>query len=492
MSRLNVAIVYVVAASSSTSTNTKVDLHSGAGLVGLSLVLAIEKFAPDVEFDVYESAAELSIAGAGVGMQPRTWLTIRELGLEDEVLKISGNGKLAKLSMIYRKADQQDAFTFNEAYTGDEKFATLHRSELQALFLSRIRARDRLHLGKRLLSYTDPAGPDGEIQLHFADGTSAVCDVLVGADGIKSRVRAALYTQLSDAAQAKGHKEEAEDLRSYITPVFSGLVVYRGVYKREFDDLPDEPRPLNASNLVMYCGKNRLVKQTGILQHIVAYPVMKHGVNLVNISAIVTTPERPGKIYRGPWTMDVSKEEARAIYAGFEPEVQELVEGTNCWSRWAINMLKDLPTYVHGSIALIGDAAHAMVPHQGAGAGQGFEDALMLGKLLGEQGVTRGTIRTALKVYDEMRRPVSQMVAALSYQSGNFQMFTVPELSDLTEEVSTSGKGITAEQFKWMAENLEQLKGWQKGPGVLREYEAGMQKLREELGAKTQGSPAQL
>ena len=68
------------------------------------------------------------------------------------------------------------------------------------------------------------------------------------------------------------------------------------------------------------------MKQTGILQHIVAYPVMKHGVNLVNISAIVTKPERPGKIYRGPWTMDVSKEEARAIYAGFEPEVQELVE----------------------------------------------------------------------------------------------------------------------------------------------------------------------
>lgn len=66
---------------------------SGGGLCGLLLALALEKYAPDVDYQIYEAAAELTTAGAGIGFQPRTLFVLRELGLEPALLKISGNGE---------------------------------------------------------------------------------------------------------------------------------------------------------------------------------------------------------------------------------------------------------------------------------------------------------------------------------------------------------------------------------------------------------------
>ena len=63
---------------------------SGGGMGGLVLALCLKKYAPDVRFDIYESARELTEVGAGIGMTPRIWSLIKELGLEDELLTIQG------------------------------------------------------------------------------------------------------------------------------------------------------------------------------------------------------------------------------------------------------------------------------------------------------------------------------------------------------------------------------------------------------------------
>lgn len=110
---------------------------------------------------------------------------------------------------------------------------TFHRGELQKLFLDHIRHPERIHMSKRLASYTQTKGPDDRVELRFHDGSTAICDVMVGADGIKSQVRAAMYTQLADAAQNAGRAEEATSLRSHIHAVFSGSSVYRGLLERE-------------------------------------------------------------------------------------------------------------------------------------------------------------------------------------------------------------------------------------------------------------------
>ena len=77
---------------------------SGAGLGGLLFALTLQKFAPDVEFHIYESAAELAEIGAGVGFQPRTWFVIRELGLDQELQKIAGNGERPSTWMSIRES----------------------------------------------------------------------------------------------------------------------------------------------------------------------------------------------------------------------------------------------------------------------------------------------------------------------------------------------------------------------------------------------------
>jgi salicylate hydroxylase len=77
----------------------------------------------------------------------------------------------------------------------------------------------------------------------------------------------------------------------------------------------------------------------------------------------------------------------------------------------------DAPTYVKGPVAIMGDAAHAMTPWQGSGAGQAIEDAMILGALLGEAKEAQ-QINAAFKAYDQVRRPRTQQIVASSHEVG--------------------------------------------------------------------------
>ncbi len=127
---------------------------------------------------------------------------------------------------------------------------TVHRGELQKLFLEHICHPERVHLGKRLASYVQPKDADGPIELRFQDGSSTSCDVLFGADGVKSTVRAVMFTQLADAAKDAGCEQESDLLRSCIPAAWSGTTVYRGLLER--DPIADgKPPPLNMSHLMI-------------------------------------------------------------------------------------------------------------------------------------------------------------------------------------------------------------------------------------------------
>ncbi|KAI0329969.1 FAD/NAD-P-binding domain-containing protein [Cubamyces sp. BRFM 1775] len=443
----------------------------GAGLGGLLFALTLQKFAPDVEFHIYESAAQLSEIGAGVNFQPRPWFVIRELGLDQELLKIAGNGERPNMAMVYRKADQKEGFTFHVTKDDEAENWTFHRGELQTVFLDNLHARERIHLGKRFVSYSQPADSAAQIEVQFQDGSTAVCDLLVGADGIRSGVRGAMYTQLAERAKARGQEDKALLLKSCIPASFSGIVVYRALVKLDGDERNNGA--LQKSNLLMYCGKNK---------HAVTFPIAQG--RFLNIAAVVTNPALSGTVYEGPWTSRVTKEEMLEMYSGWEPSVVEMMKKVDerGWSKWAIHAVKQLPTYVDGRVALLGDAAHAMTPHQGAGAGQGFEDAYVLGRLLGQPGVAREHIPVLMRIYDETRRPVAQSVAACSLKSGQMHSFIAPELNNISPELSGNGNGPTQEQLRHVVEMIERLKDWRKGTTVEKDCQAAIQKLHEELG----------
>ncbi|KAI0662874.1 FAD/NAD-P-binding domain-containing protein [Cubamyces menziesii] len=440
----------------------------GAGLGGLLFALTLQKFAPDVEFHIYESAAQLSEIGAGVNFQPRTWFIIRELGLDQELLQIAGNGERPNMAMVYRKADQKEGYTFHITRDDEAENWTFHRAELQKVFLNNLHAPERIHLGKRFVSYTQPDASTGQIEVQFQDGSTAVCDLLVGADGIKSGVRGAMYTHLAEQARNRGEEDKALLLKSCIPASFSGVVVYRALVK-----LDRTNGALHGSNLLMYCGKDK---------HVVAFPIAQG--RLLNIASVVTNPALSGTIYEGPWRSRVSREELIEMHKGWEPAVEGILKDVDesGWSKWAIHAVNQLPTFVDGRVALLGDAAHAMTPHQGVGAGQGFEDAYVLGRLLGQPGVALGNIPVPLKMYDEIRRPVAQNVAARSLKSGQLHSFIAPELDAISPNLSASGNGPTKEQLGLVAEMIERVKDWRKGTTVEKDCQAAIQKLHEELG----------
>lgn len=112
-----------------------------------------------------------------------------------------------------------------------------HRAEFQSLLSQHLDpAIVTSHFSKRLVSYSLPSDPSSPITLHFKDGTTATCDVLVGADGIHSATRHTLLNIAAQEAEAKNTedgKKFANELRGKVDPVWSGSVAYRSVIPKE-------------------------------------------------------------------------------------------------------------------------------------------------------------------------------------------------------------------------------------------------------------------
>lgn len=118
-----------------------------------------------------------------------------------------------------------------------ERSFSFHRADMQKVFVANLKSPQVLHLGKRFVS-SKQLNENAAIEVAFQDGTTATCDIVVGCDGIRSTVRATMYSQLADTASAEGNEAQAEVLRSRIPPKWSGAVVYRCLIRK--DTLTDE------------------------------------------------------------------------------------------------------------------------------------------------------------------------------------------------------------------------------------------------------------
>ncbi|RPD62099.1 FAD/NAD(P)-binding domain-containing protein [Lentinus tigrinus ALCF2SS1-7] len=441
----------------------------GGGMVGLAFAIALRKLGPDVTFSIYEGATELSEVGAGITVQRRAWQTLSAIGLEEELLNLAGCREQKSVGYVYRKSDQPEGIHLKTIQTSEPGY-TFHRGELQKAMIRHLASTHTIHTRKRLVSYMPL---EEGVELHFHDGSTARCDILVGADGVRSAVRSAMYTKLADAALAAGDEDSAKVLKSHILPVFSGNVIYRTLIRK--DILPEEAAQhpaFNRDEVMIYAGRNR---------HLVAYPISQGRV--LNLAMVFTAPGKEGSVYEGAWTSSVSKEELVGRYSGWEPDVEEIMKHvSDKILKWVVNVATMLPTYSDGLVTLMGDAAHAMTPHQGAGAGVGFEDAHILAHFLAHPGVTKDTAAVALQVYDAVRRPASQNVATLSRMSGRNLHFNLSAgCADLTEEQSASGEAISPDQLKEVGDAIGKLTEWMFATTVAEDREVAMQKLEVAL-----------
>ncbi|EKV19073.1 Salicylate hydroxylase, putative [Penicillium digitatum] len=244
---------------------------------------------------------------------------------------------------------------------------------------------DMVHFGKRLSTLVEK---DEVIMLGFEDGEVVNAEVVVGCDGIRSRVKECMIP--------------VESLSS--KPVYSGMYGYRAVL--EMGDMIEAVGEKRARVATVYVGRGA---------YAISYPIMR--ARLVNIGIYILNAE--DWEYES-WVRPASSEDMERDTRDMGRYVKALVERIPDSSQWAIFEHPHISTYAQSKVAILGDAAHASTPHQGAGAGQAIEDAHVLAELLSDSRVSSvDDVVAAFKAYDDIRRPRSQRVVTSSKENAD-------------------------------------------------------------------------
>ncbi|EJD50167.1 FAD/NAD(P)-binding domain-containing protein [Auricularia subglabra TFB-10046 SS5] len=369
----------------------------GGGVAGLTLASTLAKFNKDssrLAVSIYEADGSfMGEVGAGILIFGWSFEIMKSLGLVDELGKIDQAGKgVDDYSFVYRRSDEgPEGHKF--AYRPFGRGATYHRADFRSVHarhVTRLRGQTTVHFGKRLRSARATRNGHSVHELTFTDGTTAVCDILVGADGVRSLVRTAMFDLATNRAD--------ESLRAYGPAMWSGECVYRALVPS--GRLAEEWERIGGT------GPHRLMRErviySGKRKKIVAYPI-QNGSNF-NMAIYLSEGELEGQQFdRGKWVEDVDPFFLRDEFKTWETEVRALVNCITKASRWAIHVVKPLPFFVYNRIAVVGDAAHAMTPHNGSGANQALEDAYLLGRLLAHPMTAANNVEFALQAYDSVR-----------------------------------------------------------------------------------------
>jgi 2-polyprenyl-6-methoxyphenol hydroxylase-like FAD-dependent oxidoreductase len=336
----------------------------GGGIGGLSTTIALQRLGFDAH--VYESAVEVQPVGKGIWVPTNAMLVLERLGLSDAVVR-SGlplerievhdqkDGVLLRLNLHHVQAKYR--------YTT----VSIQRAQLHKVFLEHVRP-GTLHLGKRCTGLTQ--AQDG-VTVQFQDGTQVAGDVLVGADGIHSVIRQALFP---DAA-----------LR------YSGQTCYRGIA------IMDLPPSLARTCWEVWGGESR-------------FGFSALGPRQVYWFAPITAPagsvEQEGTLF----------EQLAERYAGFPAPIPDIIARTPMDEliRTDLYDLLPLTRWWHGRVILLGDAAHAMTPNLGQGGAQAIEDAFLLAHTLSSS----GSLREAFREYERVRRPRVRRMVHTAWRHG--------------------------------------------------------------------------
>ena len=310
---------------------------------------------------IIETAERLEETGAGLQLSPNATRILIELGLQ---ARLSARALVPEAISIMsaRHGDEICRLPLGEtaALRAGAPYWVMHRAGLQAALLEQVHDHPDIEL--RLGAAVEDAAA-------FATGTAGVQETawaLIGADGVWSALRSRLFP---DAA-----------------PLFSGLIAWRGTV-----EAAQFPRDMSALRIQLWMGPDA---------HLVTYPMS--GGDRINLVAIVPGGwNQPGWSAAGD-TADIERTFAQAHW----PEPARLMIGAvNRWHKWALFTIPRMAAWHRDTTALLGDAAHAMLPFAAQGAGMAIEDAAVLAQCLGETANENAEgVAAALARYTSLRR----------------------------------------------------------------------------------------
>ena len=356
-------------------------LVAGAGIGGLVAALALLK--RGIDCDVYEQAPELREVGAGLWLSANGTRVLFDMGLEEPLRdasiecteRVIRHWKSGNTWWLYKQ--EGEGRSPNTPYVLLR--AHLHRILMEAVEREKPGA---IHLASRCTGYS---AHGNRVRLDMENG-SAEGDLLIGADGLNSKIR--------------------ETMMGPMPGRFTNALAWRGLVPME--RLKPHQRGPRVSTWV------------GPTAHVTVYPVRWRGSELLTFS---------GQVERSDWTLESwsekgSAEECLNDFAGWHPDVVEMIANVETLHKWGLFVRDPLPRWSTGRVTLLGDACHSMVPYLGQGVNMAIEDACVLARCLGEYAPEE-----ALRHYEGARRERTSKVA-----QGSANMQRTFHHSDLAEE----------------------------------------------------------
>jgi salicylate hydroxylase len=344
----------------------------GGGIGGLTAANALRR--AGLEVSVYEAAGELKEIGAGVALHANAMRVLRFIGVEDAVRKVAGRSAYAVTrDGITGRVISRTSRARTAELQGIEP-ATVHRADLLDVLAAALPP-GLVSLGKRCVS-VESGGSSATAR--FTDGTSAEADVIIGADGIHSVVRTALFGP--DA------------------PRFTGKICYRSVI----------PTAAVRGGLLSDVAADN-GQWLGPHGTVVLYPL--RGEELINVVA-----HYDDDTYRHEsWVTECPRDEVLERYAGWHESLLRLFEAGQTWYKWALYDRDPIPAWTSGHVTLLGDSAHPMLPYLGQGACQALEDGAVLANALA---ASPSDAVAALAAYERTRRPRASAVVLTARARG--------------------------------------------------------------------------
>lgn len=341
---------------------TKLDIGiAGGGIGGLCAAIALRRTGHKVT--IYEQAEKWMRVGADVNLTPNVVRALDGLGGELGV-RIRRDGAQPTYRISREWDTGLETSRLGMGNIAEEQYGapqvTIHRADLLEAMATAI-PRRAIRFAKKVSSVDLE---DHQVRVEFYDGESVRHDVLVGADGIHSRVRAALFGE------------------EY--PRFTGVVSYRSVVPTEkVRDVPE------IEAFTKWWGPTPD-------SQIVTFPL-----NQGRETFVFATTGQPDWTEES-WTSPGNVDELRAVYRDFHPDARKLLDACESVMKSALYEREPLERWGIGGITLLGDACHPMLPFMAQGAGMAIEDAVVLGRVLGNL-ESHGDIDAALRRYEHAR-----------------------------------------------------------------------------------------
>jgi salicylate hydroxylase len=391
----------------------------GGGLAGLAAAQSLKVFG--IETEVFEAAPALGEIGAAVNISPQAVKALQAIGLADEIAAVG----TASPGIYTRNMQTGEFLEFHDRHKAAQRFGapyfTFHRADLLDALATGL-DRNAIHLGHRLVGLDEQSDRVG---LAFENGARVEAEFVIGADGVRSVIRHALY--------------------GADNPTYTGQMVWRALLNSA--DVPFEA--IEPTGHVQWVGPGC---------HLLAYYI--RGKKMVNI----VTQEDTDKWVEEGWSTRGDSAEMRLSFPNPEPRLKLLLSVVTECSKWGLFTRPLTRNWGRGRIQLIGDAAHAMLPNAGQGAGQAFEDSYILGRWL----QARPDPIEAFANFRRVRIPRVHGVQRLSLANARFKHMRD---SAVQKESITTGKTSVHGNADWVY-GYDPIGAWDKEPIVPTAYAA--------------------